>query len=162
MIFFLNFYSGVIWIISHILKDRMESATVHSNSTFQHPPCFSCLVIPLCITYDYPRVRRVAPNFSIVQILVVCTVKFLEKCFSKWLHRTLFCLQVQSFISPCGLFLVLFAALKHIFQFLNHFIICSEDKPCFSETKDFLQFQARSQHLVLVKSREYFCFYFLS
>lgn len=65
MIFFLNFYNGVIWKISHILKDRMESATVHSNSTLQHPPCFSCLVIPSCITYDYPRVRRVAPNVSI-------------------------------------------------------------------------------------------------
>lgn len=138
MIFFLNFYKDVVWKISHTLKDRMESDTVRSNSTFQHPPCFPCLVIPSCITYDYPRLRRVTPNFSICANYSVLHSKVLRELLLQMTSQNSVLSTAGSFISPCGLSLVLFASLKHIFQFLNHFIIYNEDKPCFSETKDFL------------------------
>lgn len=61
---------------------------------YQHPPCFPCLVIHSCITYEYPRVRRVTPNFSICANYSVLHSKILREVLPKWLHRTLFCLQL--------------------------------------------------------------------
>lgn len=151
-----------MWYEKSPIPSKIGQSLLHSNSTFQHPTCFPCLVIPSCITYDYPRARSVTPNFSICANYSVLHSKVLRELLLQMTSQNSVLSTAGSFISPCGLSLVLFASLKHIFQFLNHFIIFNEDKPCFSETKDFLQFQARSKHLVLVKSRECFCFYLLS